>query len=339
MSEAQKLTGKLARLAKGANWIFHLLSHLYSSIAYALSKNKRLLTESSAEFQDIVLAIQTNAFVTPCKDLARHTSFAMKRAAKLTHHASYHYNIHKTMRYKIKFLCNRLKPDSGIKWAMPIAHLIPQMPFAITVGDNLLEGAGGFSATLGFWWHICFLDEVVQRTLRFKTNNDNSMLVLINVLECVTVIINYCTALHIVWTSLITDYHYPVILNVTDNFSALSWTLHTCKQPKIGRMLARFFCSLLIKLPLGINSQWISTINNKITDGISHLKKQSDNNSSPAFDYIILKQTYPELRHCSFFQIQPELILLIWDIMLTEKWPNLEEVQTLKQRLLGKLTT
>jgi hypothetical protein len=50
VSEAQKLTGKLARLAKGANQVFHLLSHLYLPIAYALSKNKRLLTESSAEF-------------------------------------------------------------------------------------------------------------------------------------------------------------------------------------------------------------------------------------------------------------------------------------------------
>jgi hypothetical protein len=48
---------------------------------------------------------------------------------------------------------------------------------------------------------------------------------------------------------------------------------------------------------------------------------------------------YPELRHCSFFQIQPELILLIWDIMMTKKWPNHGEVQTLKQRPLGKLTT
>jgi hypothetical protein len=28
VSEAQKLTGKLAHLAKGANWVFHLLSHL-----------------------------------------------------------------------------------------------------------------------------------------------------------------------------------------------------------------------------------------------------------------------------------------------------------------------
>ena len=104
-------------------------------------------------------------------------------------------------------------------------------------------------------------------------------------------------------------------------------------------MLSRFYCSLLINLPFGINSQWISTIDNKIADNISCLKKQSDNNPFPAFDYTILKQMCPELRHCSFFQIQPELILLIRDIVLTKKWPNHKEVQTLKQRLLVKLTT
>jgi hypothetical protein len=30
VSEAQKLTGKIARLTKGAIWVFHLLPHLYS---------------------------------------------------------------------------------------------------------------------------------------------------------------------------------------------------------------------------------------------------------------------------------------------------------------------
>ncbi len=96
---------------------------------------------------------------------------------------------------------------------------------------------------------------------------------------------------------------------------------------------------MLISSPLGINSQWISTIDNKIPDNISCLKKQSDINSSPAFNYTILKQTYPQPRHCLFFQIQPELILLIWDIVLTKKWPNHEEVQILKQRPLSKLIT
>ena len=82
----------------------------------------------------------------------------MKHAATLTHHASYQYKINRAMRYKIEFFCDKLKPDSGIKWETPIAHLIPQMPFAKTIGDSLLEGAQGFSVTLGFWWHIPFPD-------------------------------------------------------------------------------------------------------------------------------------------------------------------------------------
>jgi hypothetical protein len=170
----------------------------------------------------------------------------MKHAAKLAHHASYQYNINRTMRYKIEFFCDKLKLDSGIKWEMPIAHLISRMPFAMTIGDSSLEGAGAFSITLGFWWYIRFPDEVVRRTLRFKTSKDYGMLVLTNVLEFVMVTINYCTNLHVVWTSPVTDDPHPVILNVTDNSSALSWTLHTCKRSKIGQMLSRFFCSLLI---------------------------------------------------------------------------------------------
>jgi hypothetical protein len=169
----------------------------------------------------------------------------MKRAAKITHHTSYQYNINKTMSYKIEFFCDKLKPDPGIKWETPIAHLIPQTPFATTIGDSSLEGTGGFSTTLGFWWHIHFQDEVVQRTLQFKTNNDDSMLVLINVLEFAMVIINYCAALHVVWTSPITNDPHPVILNVTDNSSALFWTLQQCKRSK-NRANACSFLLLIV---------------------------------------------------------------------------------------------
>jgi hypothetical protein len=97
----------------------------------------------------------------------------------------------------------------------------------MTIGDSLVEGAGGFFITLGFWWHICFPDEVVQRTLQLKTNNNDSMLVLINVLEFVMVIVNYCAALHVVWTSPVTDDPHPVILNIT-NIHPLSLGHSTC---------------------------------------------------------------------------------------------------------------
>ncbi len=336
VSEAQKLTGKLARLAEGANWVFHLLSHLYSSIPYALAENKRLFMESSQEFRKIMLLIHTGAFFTSCKDLARHTSFAMKCAARLTHHSSYQYNINRTMCAEI-FFCNNLKPDSDIEWETPISHLIPRTPFATMIGDSSLERVGGFLIALGFWWHIRFPDEIIQPTLLFKSDNEDGLLISINVLEFVTVIINYCAALHIFRTTNATEDPHPVLLNITDNASALSWTLHTCKRSRIGCLLARFFCSLLINSPLGINSQWISTDDNKIANNISCLKKQSDTNSAPFFNYTTLKQTYPELNHCSFFQIQPELISKIWEIVLTEKCPSHEEVQTLKQRPLGKL--
>ncbi len=133
------------------------------------------------------------------------------------------------MRFKIEFSCDKLKPDSGIEWEIPIAHLIPQTPFAMTIGDSSLEVAGGFSITLGFWWHIHFADEVVQHTLQFRSNNDDGMLVLINILEFTTVIINYCATFHVIRTSPVTDDPHPVILNINDNSSTLSWTLHTCK--------------------------------------------------------------------------------------------------------------
>ena len=337
VSEAQKLTGKLARLAEGANWVFHLLSHLSSSIAYALSENKRFLSETSQEFRDMIAVMKSNKAITICKDLARHTSFAMKRAAKMIHHAYNEYNINTTMRAEIEFFRDKLKPDSGIDWETPIAHLIPRAPFATTIGDSSLEGAGGFSIKLGFWWHIQFPLEIVQRTLLFR----DSPLVSINVLEYVTVIINYIAALHVLRTTNVTDDPYPVLLNITDNSSALSWTLHTCKRSRIGRLLGRFFCSFLINSPLGINSQWISTVDNKIADDISRLKRQhsTDTTSAPRFDYTTLKQTYPELTHCSFFQIEPSLISMIWEIVSTESWPSHDRVQRSKQMPLGKLIT
>ncbi len=82
----------------------------------------------------------------------------------------------------------------------------------MTIGDSsLLEGAGGFSITLVFWWHISFPVEVVQHTLLFKISNNDGMLVLINVLEFVTVIINYCAALHVVRTS-------PIVIGRLDMY-------------------------------------------------------------------------------------------------------------------------
>ena len=117
-----------------------------------------------------------------------------------------------------------------------------------------------------------------------------------NVLEFVTVIINYCATLHVVTTTVtINDLH-----NVTNNASALSWTTGACKKSKVGRLLAHFLYLPMINLPLRINSnsKWISIDDNKIVDDISCIKKESANEDSPPFfDYSTLTQRYPELIH------------------------------------------
>jgi hypothetical protein len=93
VSKAQKLTGRLAHLAQGMTWIFHLLSHLYASIAYALSENKQLLLKSSREFKDIFNSLKNGTYLGANTNETRHISFAMKQAAKLVHHAKYRNNM------------------------------------------------------------------------------------------------------------------------------------------------------------------------------------------------------------------------------------------------------
>ncbi len=85
VKEAQELTGKLGHLAEGANWVFHLLTHLYASIAYALSENKRFLEDSSPEFQTLIKSLRSGYFFCNVKDQTRHISFAIKQSAKLVH--------------------------------------------------------------------------------------------------------------------------------------------------------------------------------------------------------------------------------------------------------------
>jgi hypothetical protein len=257
--EAQKLTGKLGHLAEGATWIFHLLTHLYASIAKALAGNKLLLSESSRKFQDIAESLRTGSFSCSAKDQARHISFALKRSAKMVHHSKQQYIISKDMRQEIEFFCEKLQPDSGIHWETPIAHIIKRTPSATAYGDISLEGAGGYSIGLKFWCHINFTEEVKLRTLLHKMDNKDSKLISINVLKFVTVIVNYIASLHVTTTTKIINDPYPVLLNITNNASARRWTQNACRTSKLGRFLARFFCSLLIDSPLGINSQWIST--------------------------------------------------------------------------------
>jgi hypothetical protein len=215
-----------------------------------------------------------------------------------------------------------LNPDSGIKFETPIAHLIPRTPTASIIGDSSLLACGGYSVTLKCWWHLNFPKEVVERTLLHLKDNLDKNFISINCLEYLTIIIDYCAALTSLASNKINDNPHPVILCVTDNTSALNWTLHTSKNLAIGRALARFFYGLLIGSDVRINAKWISTIKNVIADKISRLKAtHTESPDSPSYFHSNLKQDHKELQACSFFQPSPKLLSFLWEILLTNNVP------------------
>jgi hypothetical protein len=183
--------------------------------------------------------------------------------------------------------------------------------------------------------------EVVERTLLHLKDNSDKSFISINCLKFVTIILNYCTSLVVFENCKDNDDLHPVVLCVTNNTSARNWTLHTSKTSKIRRALARFSCGLLIGSNVGINAEWISTIENVIADKISRLKKliatNSTSSSIPSCDYANLQQKHVELKACTFLQPSPKPVLLIWEILLTQNYPDLSLILSLIPQDLGKL--
>ncbi len=116
VNDTQKLVGKLSRLGEGAPWIFKLMLHLYTSLAFALKSNTELLEKSSSGFRDLVKQITTKTFSGKILDHQRHINFAMKKAAKMENRNHAMYLVNRTMRDELNW----------IKFETPIAHLIPK---------------------------------------------------------------------------------------------------------------------------------------------------------------------------------------------------------------------
>ena len=88
----QKLIGKIACLGEGAPWICKIMSHLYTSVAFALKQNKLLLLECSPKFRDILAKIERKQFGGNQYKIAKELNFALKTTAKLvnSHKQIYH---------------------------------------------------------------------------------------------------------------------------------------------------------------------------------------------------------------------------------------------------------
>ncbi len=76
VQDIQKLVGKIARLGEGAQWVYKIMSHIYTSLAYALKQNELLLQSCSPKFCDIVGKIERKQFSGSQHKMARELNFA-----------------------------------------------------------------------------------------------------------------------------------------------------------------------------------------------------------------------------------------------------------------------
>ncbi len=102
-------------------------------------------------------------------------------------------------------------------------------------------GCGGYSTTLNFWCHLLFPKEGVKRMLLHLNDNSDKMFISINYLKYLTIYWTTVLQLSRLQLEKINNDWHPVVLCVTDNTSALNWTLHTSKKLIIGRALVRLF--------------------------------------------------------------------------------------------------
>ena len=104
------------------------MSHIYTSLAFALKRNKELLLTCSPKFRETIGDINCKQFSGSQSEFARDLNFALKTAAKMVNHYKQIYIINDTMRAEIDFIRQALKEDSGISFKVSIAFIIPRTP-------------------------------------------------------------------------------------------------------------------------------------------------------------------------------------------------------------------
>lgn len=339
IKEIAQLLGKCQHLSEGVNWVYHLITHMFRSSAFALRQNTIFLAEKSPNFKKHISNLKElrKAHKFENHQNLAHINFEIKKSAQMIHKCRARYNINKDMRAEIEFLTEATRPDSGINWWSPIAHMIPRDPLAHIHSDACLDSSGGYSIKLSFMWYLMWPEWVVKKTLRHLSNASEGDFISINDLEFASVIISFCGALLAIETMEIDD-PYPVILAYCDNTSAVRWVTHACMGSAVGRALGRFFCGLLINSKVGINSRWLSTTDNVIADEISRLKKLTNDDPNKSINFSSLFQSFPQLQTCRVYQPSQELLSCIWQCLSTRSSPTPSQIKQLKQQGLGRLT-
>ena len=233
--EIWKLVGKVGQIGQAFQAIYHLMPHLYSSVAYALQDNKSFLVSTNKAFRDLITKakcsqLKSNELTE--QDL-KEIWFAVVQSARCQYRCNKRYKMTIPLEWEIKMILHLLK-EEAINLYTPFAHIVPREWIFEIACNSCKEGGGGWSTDPTFWWHLEYKIGVVKRA-RLK-NNKHGDLIRINSLEFFCVNVNFAAAICALAVGHATvDSVYPVLLNCCNNISAYAWVNYKCKESPIGR--------------------------------------------------------------------------------------------------------
>ena len=273
ISEAEVLTGKLGHISIAAPWLRYLMTHIYCSLAYALKLANWELIRSNAAFRQ---ALRTMKQTPPTPAGSKVKSFYQAETARQTHRSRRQFRIPNTLRRELH-LVTRALMDSSVSKACPIGHLIARTPIAHGFSDSSLRAAGGYCASLNFWWYLQWEDAIRLRTLLHLKNNNSGQFIDINCLEYAGILITFIGICHRLreTNALATDPN-PVVLCSGDNAVSESWSKKASKHSPIGRALGRLQCATMINNPVALLTDHVSSEENVVADKISRIESELD---------------------------------------------------------------
>ena len=325
IKEAAKLAGNIEFIASTTVWLRFLTIALKHSILKALRANTTSIHNNS-KFTSLV---HDSHLLSLDFESIRKKDFAVSKVLQSIWASKKKFHITKSLRTELKLILYLFSNRSAFPFATPIAHVIPRDPEFQALGDACLDGAGGFSTNMKFWWYVDWPPAIASRTLKHfvkKYKGLQNQLLSINLLEYVAILISYAAAIQSLRTfSYSLPHPNPTINILSDNTTALSWTKRAASSTAEGKALAFLMTSLMIhNSSLHLSATFIPGSDNKIADSISRMQT-----SKQKLTFSQLSQKYPPLTACRRFHPSPELLSNIWDALLSQQAHPLEQIAVL----------
>ena len=150
VKKLELLVGKLGCIAQAYCPFYFFMSHLYSSLAFALRENQAFLVNTSKRFRALVEKTKKdNIHCVSANE--REINFALSQSAKKVHSCPAKYRIPPLLCAELEYISHILA-DTDISLRTPIAIIVPR-DYEYAMWANLCkQSGGGWSTDLKFWW-------------------------------------------------------------------------------------------------------------------------------------------------------------------------------------------